>query len=261
LSDPEKPRRFARNPMPGRRAAMLQRLFPLMALLPAVGLAEPVWVGRFAPADGGLPAPWQVVQLDPDIAPTRYRLREWDGVAAVEAHAVKSMALLARPLDIDLAKTPVLCWRWRIDAPLKNADMTTRAGDDYAARVYLSFDVPPGTLGLGTRLALGLARALRGQQVPDAAINYVWDNRHAVGIWQPNAYSERTRMRVQRSGAADAGRWVDERRDVAADFRRAFGHAPARLTGLAIASDTDNTGEDARAGFADFRFVGKDEAC
>ncbi len=239
----------------------MKRLPALVALLPAVGLAEPLWVGRFTSTDSGLPAPWQVVQLDQDIPPTRYRLREWDGVIAVEAHAVKSMALLARPLEIDLAKTPVLCWRWRIDAPLKNADMTTRAGDDYAARVYLSFAVPPETLGLGTRLALGLARALHGSQVPDAAINYIWDNRHAVGTWQANAYSDRTRMRVLRSGAADAGRWVDERRDVAADFRHAFGHAPARLSGLAIASDTDNTGEEARAGFADFRFVGRDDTC
>jgi hypothetical protein len=239
----------------------MKRLLALAALLPATGLAEPVWVGRFAPADGGLPAPWQVVQLDPGIPPTRYRLREWDGVAAVEAHAVKSMALLARPLDIDLAKTPVLCWRWRIDAPLKNADMATKAGGDYAARVYLSFDVPPGTLGLGDRLTQGLARSLRGKPIPDAAINYIWDNRHAVGTWQANAYSDRTRMRVQRSGARYARHWVEERRDVDADFRHAFGHAPTRLTGLAIASDTDNTGEEARAGFADFRFVAKDEPC
>ena len=240
----------------------MKYLLPLLALLlPATCLAETVWVGRFASTERDLPAPWRVVQLDKDIRPTRYRLREWDGVTAIEAHAVKSMALLARRLAIDLAKTPVLCWRWRIDTPLITADMTSKAGDDYAARVYLSFDVPPETLGLGTRLTLKLARSLRGIEVPDAAINYIWDNRHAVGTWQANAYSDRTRMQVLRSGAADAGRWVEERRDLAADFRHAFGHAPARLTGLAIASDTDNTGEEARAGFADFRFVGKDEAC
>ena len=110
-------------------------------------------------------------------------------------------------------------------------------------------------------MGLGLARALRGDQVPDAAINYIWDNRHPLGTWQPNAYTERARMLVLRSGGADAGRWIDERRDVAADFQRAFGHAPSRLTGLAIASDTDNTGEEARAGFADFRFVERDAAC
>lgn len=122
----------------------------IACMLPATCLAETLWVGRFASTDTGLPAPWQVVQVDSDIPPTRYRLPEWDGIAAVEAHAVNSMALLARPLDIDLIRTPVLCWRWCIDAPLKCADMTTQSGDDCAARVYLSFDVPPGTLGIGT---------------------------------------------------------------------------------------------------------------
>lgn len=241
---------------------MKRRLAALPALLAAtLATAAPVWVGRFdAPADT-VPAPWQQVRIDERIAPTRYRVRAWDGVLAIEAQAANSMALLARPLAVDLDSTPVLCWRWRIDAPLRSADMTTKAGDDYAARVYLSFAVPPAALGLGTRLKLRLARALRGELVPDAAINYVWDNRHPVGTWQPNAYTERARMRVQRSGAAEAGRWVDERRDVAADFAQAFGHAPARLTGLAIASDTVNTGETARAGFADFRFVGRDAPC
>lgn len=232
----------------------------LLLALPAVALAEPQWIGRF-PASGDLPAPWQVEQLNKDIPPTRYRPREWDGVSAVEAHAVKSMALLARPVEVDLGKTPILCWRWRIEAPLKSADMTTKAGDDYAARVYLSFDVPPDTLGLGTRMALGLARSLRGNTVPDAAINYIWDNRHPVGTWQPNAYTDRARMLVLRTGASEAGRWVTERRDVGADFQQAFGHAPLRLTGLALAADTDNTGEEARAGFADFRFVSREAGC
>lgn len=240
---------------------MRRTLAACTLLLPLPLLAEPLWVGRFLPAEGGIPAPWQVERLDDKVPPTRYRLREWDGVPAVEAHAVGSMALLARPLQVDLAKTPMLCWRWRIDAPLKSADMTQKSGDDYAARVYLSFEMPPGTLGFAARLGLGMARALRGDQVPDAAVNYIWDNRHAVGTWQPNAYTDRARMLVLRSGSADAGRWVDERRDVAADFQRAFGHAPARLTGLALASDTDNTGEEARAGFADFRFVERDAAC
>ena len=242
---------------------MKRRMMAACALLlPLPLLAEPVWVGRFLPdAGGAMPAPWQVERLDDKVPPTRYRLREWDGVRAVEAHAVNSMALLARPLQVDFARTPMLCWRWRIDGPLKSADMMQKSGDDYAARVYLSFDVPAETLSLGTRMALGLARALRGGQVPDAALNYIWDNRHPVGTWQPNAYTDRARMLVLRTGGTEAGRWVDERRDVAADFQRAFGHAPARLTGMALASDTDNTGEEARAGFADFRFIERDAAC
>ena len=222
--------------------------------------AEPQWVGRFA-ALGEVAAPWRVERFDTRVPATQFRQRDWDGVAAVEAQANGSMALLARPVDVDLARTPVLCWRWRVDAPLVRADMATKAGDDYAARVYLSFTVPADTLGFGTRLALGAARALRGDQVPDAAVNYVWDNRYEVGTTRPNAYTDRARMHVLRSGAAQAGQWVVEARDVVADFTRAFGHAPLRLTGLALASDTDNTGETARAGFAEFRFVERAEAC
>ena len=240
-----------------RMASLL--MLPLSVLSDAT--AEPVWVGQFASIASGLPAPWQIEQLNKNVPATAYRLRDWDGVRAVEAHAVKSMALLARPVDINLAKTPVLCWRWRIDAALKTADMTRKDGDDYAARVYLSFDVPSETLGLGTRIALSLARTLHGGPVPDAAINYIWDNTHPVGTWQANVYTDRARMLVLRTGTGDVGRWVAERRDVGADFLKAFGHAPTRLTGLAIATDTDNTGEETRAGFADFRFVEKNEAC
>ncbi len=222
---------------------------------------ETVWVGRF-PGGGGLPPePWKLQQLNKSIAPTRYRLLEWDGVNAIEAQAQGSMALLGRTVEIDLAQTPVLCWRWRVDAALKTADMTRKSGDDYAARVYLSFAVPPEQLDFPTRMSLRIARKLYGDEVPDAALNYIWDNRHTVGTWQPNAYTNRTQMLVLRSGDADAGRWVTERRDVSADFRHAFSHAPLRMTGLAIATDTDNTGEAARAGFADFRFVGPDGDC
>jgi hypothetical protein len=68
-------------------------------------------------------------------------------------------------------------------------------------------------------------------------------------------------MWVLRSGAGEAGRWVRERRDLRADFRRAFGELDGRLTGIAVAADTDNTGEEAHAGFADFRFVAAEADC
>ncbi|EXI68915.1 MAG: hypothetical protein AW08_00741 [Candidatus Accumulibacter adjunctus] len=240
------------------------RLAAMAAVLLFCGAAfavPPLWVGRFAGSAGGLPAGWTVEHLNPRFPATEYRQRLWDGVAAVEATAVRSMALLVRPLAVDLEITPVLCWRWRIDAPLLNADLGSKAGDDYAARVYLSFSVPPAALGLATRSKLAIARSLWGASLPDAAINYVWDNKHPIGTLRANAYTDRAQLVVLESGAERAGRWVTERRDVSSDLQRAFGDLPARLTGLAIASDTDNTGESARAGFADFHFVARDAAC
>lgn len=229
--------------------------------LPLAALADPLWVGRFSERNTTIPDPWKIEHLDRRVPPTQYGLRKWDGVFAIEAKAKKSMALLGRPLAVDLKKTPVLCWQWRIDATVASADMSRKSGDDYAARVYLTFEVPAEQLGFSTRTKLRLARSINGDQVPDAALNYIWDNRHPVGTLQDNAYTDRARMLVLRSGNTRAGRWVQERRNVLVDFRRAFGEIVGELRGLAIASDTDNTGEEAHAGFADFRFVETEEAC
>ncbi|WP_218568631.1 DUF3047 domain-containing protein [Pseudomonas sp. 2FG] len=219
------------------------------------------YVGRFDASASTPPPPWRVIRFDEKVPPTRYRVIAWDGVAAVEAEANASMALLARPLAVDLQLTPVLCWRWRVDAPLNNADMMTKQGDDYAARVYITFRLPPETLSPATRAKLELARSFYGDQVPDAALNYVWDNRYAVGTSRASAYTDRTRMIVQRSGPQQAGAWVSERRNVLADMAQAFGTERVQATLLAVAADTDNTGERARAGFADLHFVGREVAC
>lgn len=235
-------------------------VLPLLGLS-AAALAEPVWLGRFTEADAAIPAPWKIEHLNPKFAATRYTIRRWDGVIGIEAHAKKSMALLGRPATVDLKKTPILCWQWRIDAPVASADMNRKSGDDYAARVYLTFTVPPEELSFGTRTKLSLARSIYGNQVPDAAMNYVWDNKHPVGTLQDNAYTDRARMLVLRTGAGKAGGWMQERRNVLKDFQRAFPGVSGQLNGLAIASDTDNTGEEAHAGFADFRFVARDEEC
>ena len=229
--------------------------------LPLSALADPLWLGRFNESDTNIPAPWKIEHLDQRVPPTQYTLRKWDGVVAIEARAKKSMALLGRTAAVDLKKTPILCWQWRIDAPVASADMTRKSGDDYAARVYLTFSVQPDQLGFATRSKLRLARSIYGSQVPDAALNYIWDNRHPIGTLQDNAYTDRARMLVLRSGAGQAGAWVQERRNVLQDFQRAFGDISGELRGLAIASDTDNTGEEAHAGFADFRFVASEDAC
>lgn len=242
------------------RSLLLAALAALLQATAPAALAAPVRVGDFSNT-GALPPDWQVVHIDQRVPATRYRTLQWDGRPAVEASATASMALLARPLEIDLQKTPVLCWMWRVDAVLQQADLARKAGDDYAARVYVAFSLPPESLSVGVRMKLSLGRSLFGNLVPDAAVNYVWDNRHPVGTRAFNAYTDRAAMVVQRSGNGQAAKWVAERVNVLADATRAFGTLPFKATSLAIASDTDNTGETARAGFADLHFVGADEPC
>jgi hypothetical protein len=228
-----------------------------MLLLAAA--TQSVRVGDFS-GSGAPPAPWRVVQIGRKAPPTSYRRSTVAGVAAIEARAQGSMALLARPLAVDLSATPVLCWRWFVDAPIAKADMTKKSGDDYAARLYVSFDIPDERMSSGTRFKLRLARSLFGRDVPDAALNYVWDNRHPVGRRQMSPYTDRAQLIVTETGSARAGQWVTERADVQLDFQRAFGGS-ARPIQLAIASDTDNTGSTARAAFADIHFVARSERC
>lgn len=228
------------------------------AMLVAPG--SPVWIGKFS-GSGTLPAPWRVVQIDKKAKATTYRLATVAGVNAVEARANSSMALLARPLSVNLAATPILCWRWLVDAPVGRGDMTKKSGDDYAARLYVAFDMPDSAMSAGTRLKLGIARRLFGAQVPDAALNYVWDNRHAVGTRRKSAYTDRAELIVAETGTARAGTWVTERVDVAVDFGSAFGNRPGTPIQIAVASDTDNTGSIARAAFADLHFVTRRQSC
>jgi DUF3047 family protein len=64
-----------------------------------------------------------------------------------------------------------------------------------------------------------------------------------------NAYSARAKIVVVQSGPAQAGTWVTETRDIYADYRRIVGGGgePARIEGIALMTDTDDTGEHAVA--------------
>ncbi len=131
----------------------------------------------------------------------------------------------------------------------------------YAARLCVAFDMPDSALGAGTRIKLGIARRLFGSNVPDAALNYVWDNRNPVGTRRKSAYTDSAELIVAETGTMRAGTWVTERVDVANDFASAFGNRTGTAIQIAVASDTDNTGSIAHAAFADLQFVTRRQSC
>ncbi|MGH7023888.1 MAG: DUF3047 domain-containing protein, partial [Caulobacteraceae bacterium] len=110
------------------------------------------------------------------------------------------------------------------------------------------------------RLGVEIARALYGPDAPAAALCYVWATRAPVGTFAPNAYSGRVQMVVVESGEAALGRWRAYDRDVAADYRRAFGAAPPRVKGVLVSTDADNTGETAEAYYGDVSFRSRPSA-
>jgi hypothetical protein len=167
------------------------------------------------------------------------------------------MAGLIFELRAEPKRTPWLQWSWRAENAVSRGDIRTKAGDDYTARLYVLFDYDASRLPLGERARIALARLVYGQDLPLAALCYVFDSRQPVGFsaWSP--YTNRMRVIVAAGGKGDTTRWLTLRRNVADDFRAAFGEEPPAIKAIAIASDTDNTGETVRAYFGDITLRGE----
>jgi len=203
---------------------------------------------------GPLPPGWTVQPVPNVQRQTRFDLVSDGDATVLRARAEASAASLRYTLRVDPARDPQLRWRWKTERVLDRADLTRKSGDDYAARLYVFFDRKPAQMSLGERALYRLGRARYGEQLPAAALCYVWDNRLPVGTLRDNAYTGFVKMIVASSGKARQGRWIDLQRDVAADYRRAFNTAAPTITGIAIMVDTDNTGEATVSYFGDVSF-------
>jgi hypothetical protein len=97
-------------------------------------------------------------------------------------------------------------------------------------------------------------RLLYGQYPPIGAINYIWESKVTKGTMIPNPYTDRVIMIVVESGESKLNQWVTEERNLYEDYKKAFGQEPPMISGVAIMTDTDNTGESAIAYYGDILF-------
>ena len=236
-----------------------------LSLLPCSAQAEPTQPPAFtqlpfSKASDTAPIEivgWRTVTL-PKKTLTQYKIvadPEGDHQAHVlQADSDKAASSLLAQVSVDPKVSPFLQWRWRTDTALKNGDVLTKAGDDYPLRVYVVFDVPLESLSFGARTKIRFARSLYGPDVPVAALCYVWDAKQPAGTTVWNAFTDRLRMIVLQSGANNIGKWQYESRDVAADFKAAFGFDAPKITAVLVGADTDNTKEISRSWFGDLKF-------
>jgi Protein of unknown function (DUF3047) len=233
-----------------------RRLLLLVAWLGgSLCASEPREIASFAQASPGLELPrgWQALAV-PNVKSNSFALVQ-DGSAVVlrvESNAAAGSASYA--LKHIPGTRPILTWRWKVDGVVARADLAAKSGDDFAARVYVFFDVPAQSLPFGARARLKMAKLLYGSDLPTAALCYVWDNTHPPGTSVWSAYTDRVRLIVLESGPSKVGNWVNEARDVGADFKSAFGFEAPAVTGIALGNDTDQTDEHVVAYFGDLSF-------
>ena len=124
-------------------------------------------------------------------------------------------------------------WDWAVEASVPPTDLTLKGGDDRNLSIYFVFlpqEYLPKSKGKLTDL-------LKNKNV--RVLMYVWGGDHDRGEVLPSPYLEEVGKSIilQRAGIGRASEQVN----LANDFRRAFGHNPEKLVGIAISADSDDT--------------------
>ena len=213
-------------------------------------------VGKFSAVSEGaaLPDGWKPLTFKKIEKHTVYTMVRDGDTVAVKAVSEASSSGLTREIKINLKEYPIVQWRWKVANILKNGDVSKKEGDDYPARIYITFEYDADKVGFFKKAQYETVKLLYGQYPPLGAINYIWESKAPKGTVASNPYAEQVKMIVVESGAAGLNQWVSEERNVYEDYKKAFGGEPPMISGVAIMTDTDNTGESATAYYGDIVF-------
>ncbi len=242
-----------------RSSAQAALLVSLLLSSASDGLAqEPtrLVVGGFSLAAEGdrLPDGWSPLTFKKIAQHTHYEVVKDGSTSVVKAVSDASASGLTKAVTISPREFPIVRWRWKVENLLERGDVRRKEGDDYPARLYITFAYEPDKVGVGKKLRYKAGQALFGE-IPIAALNYIWDGKSPMGTMVDNAYTGFAKMIVVQSGPRHVGSWVEEERNVYEDYKQAFGEEPPAINGVAIMTDTDNTQERAVAYYGDIVFV------
>lgn len=213
-------------------------------------------VGKFSAAVEGaaLPDGWRPLTFKKIERHTVYKVIKDGDTVVVKAVSEASSSGLTREIKINPKEYPIVQWRWKVANVLKNGDVSKKEGDDYPARIYITFEYDAGKISFFKKAQYETGKLFYGQYPPLGAINYIWESKAPKGRVVSNPFTDQVTMIVVESGAAQLNQWVSEERNIYEDYKRAFGEEPPMISGVAIMTDTDNTGESATAYYGDIVF-------
>jgi len=138
---------------------------------------------------------------------------------------------LERKVDVQPSQMPFLTWRWKVTQLPAAGDFRHNTTDDQAAQILVAFD-------------------------DSHILTYIWDTNapkgaaaHVHSIPFVHIFAV-----VCESGARDVNRWIPEARNVAEDYRRAFGKTAPRVKGLRLQINSQHTGTFAESYFGEVAF-------
>jgi len=145
-----------------------------------------------------------------------------DGARVLHLRSVGDSSNINKEITVDLKQYPILEWRWKVVLLPAGGDLRKHDTDDQAAQLYVLFPRFPAA-------------------VRSRIIGYVWDTTAPVGLIAKSTKTSTVTYVVVRSGAADLGKWITERRNVWDDYRKIFGEDPSQpVGGISIGIDSDD---------------------
>jgi len=177
---------------------------------------------------GRLPSDWQVKvnRGKPQV----FVCTDGDG-SCLHLKSVKSSFALEHGVDVDPSQMPYLTWHWKVAQLPAGGDFRQASTDDQAAQVLVGF-------------------------ADRRVIAYLWDTTAPKGSAQNTSFIPLIHIFavVCESGTEQAGRWLTETRNVAADYERAYGKAAPRIKGLRLQINSQHTGTAAESYFGEVSF-------
>ena len=212
----------------------MRRLATLAAVL---GLAAVAWAADLVVVEDwrqpklgarGIPAGWQGQSWG--SPKYEFTVVDNDGHRVLHLRSQGEGSTISKDIKgkVDLKQTPILEWSWKVVVLPKGGDSRRKATDDQAAQVYVAWPRFP-------------------EAVRSRIIGYVWDTTAPVGLVAPSEKTGTVTYIIVRSGTADLGRRVTERRNVVEDFRRIYGEAPEAPGAVSIAIDSNDTTSSAES--------------
>lgn len=151
--------------------------------------------------------------------------------SCLHLRSAKASFGLQRDVDVDPSQMPFLTWRWKVTQLPAGGDFRHASTDDQAAQVLVAFS-------------------------DRRVLTYLWDSTAPKGTAASSSEIPLVHIFavVCESGAAQANRWVSENRNVAEDYRRAYGKPAPQVKGLRLQINSQHTGTVAESYFGEVAF-------
>ncbi|MGH7266018.1 MAG: DUF3047 domain-containing protein [Candidatus Rokuibacteriota bacterium] len=185
----------------------------------------------------GIPPSWQKQRWGNPAYD--FTVVEDDGRKVLHLESAGDSSTISKDIKgrINLKESPILEWSWKVTALPRGADSRRKDTDDQAGQVYVTWPRFP--------------EAVRSQ-----VIGYIWDTTAPAGAIVKSQKTGTVTYIVLRSGSADVGKWLTERRNVREDFRKIYGEDPGEGPAiLSVGIDSDDVKGTAESFMGTIRFT------